>query len=264
MSRPLKRFGQNFLTNTHYQQQIVEALDIASNDVVIEVGPGHGALSEIILTKKPAKFIAVEIDRNLTRKLEARYGSRIQLLNKDFLEIDLTELLAGRRPENKIVGNIPYNITSPILFKLLDHYTLLCRAVLMVQKEVAKRIAAAPNCKDYGILSVISQIYAQVDYLFDVGRGNFYPVPKVDSAVIRLNFFEKTEGIDDEALFRKIVRHTFNYRRKMLRNSLGRILDKTIVYSLESIALEQRPENLSVQQFKALANEIHSKTKTVL
>jgi len=259
MSRPLKRFGQNFLTNIHYQQQIVEALDIASNDVVIEIGPGHGALSEIILKKNPAKFIAVEIDRNLAGKLEAHYGSRIHLLNKDFLEIDLTELLTGRRLENKIVGNIPYNITSPILFKLLDHYTRLSSAVLMVQKEVAKRIAGQPNTKDYGILSVLSQTYAQVEYLFDVGRGNFYPAPKSDSAVIRLTFYERAEGINDEALFRRIVRHTFNYRRKMLRNSLGRILDKTVVYSLESVALDQRPENLSVQQFKALANEIHSK-----
>ena len=264
MSRPLKRFSQNFLTNTHYQQQIVEALDISPNDVVIEIGPGHGALSEIILKKNPAKFIAVEIDRSLAGELKTRYGSNIELLNKDFLETELDKWLSANRLENKIIGNIPYNITSPILFKLLDQYNLLRRAVLMVQKEVAKRIAAAPNCKDYGILSVLSQTYAQVDYLFDVGRGNFYPAPNVDSAVIRLNFYERAEGIDDEALFRRIVRHTFNYRRKMLRNSLGRILDKTIVYSLESITLDRRPENLSVQQFKALANEIHSKTKTVL
>ncbi len=264
MSRPLKRFGQNFLTNPYYQRQIVEALDIYPPDTVIEIGPGHGALSDIILKKNPAKFIAVEIDRNLATELKERYASAIELCNKDFLDIEPDNWLSVNRLENKIIGNIPYNITSPILFKLLDYHTRLNCAVLMVQKEVARRIAAYPDNKDYGILSVLSQTYARVEYLFEVSRGNFYPQPTVDSAVIRLKFLKELEGIDDEVLFRKIVRHTFNYRRKMLRNSLSRIFDKTVVYSLESIALEQRPENLSVQEFKALANEIHSKTKTVL
>ncbi len=264
MSRPLKRFGQNFLTNPHFQLKIVEALEITPQNVIIEIGPGRGALSEHILSKNPAKCIAVEIDRNLAGELKARFRSKIELLNDDFLETNLEQWLTANRNENKVIGNIPYNITSPILFKLLDYYTRLNCAVLMVQKEVARRIAASPNTKDYGILSVIGQAYARVEYLFEVGRGNFYPAPKVDSAVIRLQFYERLEGVEDERLFRKIVRHTFNYRRKMLRNSLGRILDKTVVYSLESVALNQRPENLSVQQFKTLANEIRSKTKAVL
>ena len=130
----------------------------------------------------------------------------------------------------------------------------------MTQKEVAQRIAAQPGSKDYGILSVISQTYGQVEFIFNVKRGNFFPVPSVDSAVLRIDFFDEINGIENVDLFRRLVRGVFNYRRKMLRNSLSRIFDKSVVNSLNSVSLEARPESLSVQDFKNLANEINSIT----
>lgn len=256
--RPLKRFGQNFLTNSHYQNKIVSSLKIQNTDCVLEIGPGKGALSEYILSAKPQKFWAVEIDRRWAEQLRNRFAGRIIVLEQDFLEMNIEPLFeqAGRRL--KVIGNIPYNITSPILFKLIDCYKQIDSVVLMTQKEVARRITAAPGNKDYGILSVLTQVYAQTEYLFTVKSGNFFPVPAVDSAVIRLRFLSEISGIENEKLFRSIVRAVFNYRRKMLRKSLSGMFDKSIVNSLNSELLEMRPEALTVDDFKRLANDLHT------
>jgi len=259
MERPLKRFSQNFLTNPYYQNKIVEAMQIKPGDFLLEIGPGRGALCPEIIKARPEKYLAVEIDRSLTALLKKQFEENIQIIEGDFLELDLGPLFLNEQNDIKIIGNIPYNITSPIIFKLLDYYNKIQSVVLMAQKEVARRITAEPGNKDYGILSVLCQTYSLAEYLFEVKRGNFFPAPNVDSAVFRLNFFSNIESINNEALFRRIVRHTFNYRRKMLRNSLGRIFSKTIVYSLDSVNLESRPENLTIQDFKNLANEIDKK-----
>ncbi len=250
--KPLKRFGQNFLTNVYIQKKIVSALEIAPGDTVIEIGPGQGALTEHIVAAGPASFYAVEIDPRWCRALQERFGEKVTVLQQDVLEADLSTYGEGL----KIIGNIPYNITSPILFKLIDAYRRLSRAVLMTQKEVALRLAASPGNKDYGILSVITQTFALTRYLFEVKRGNFFPRPEVDSAVVQLDFYAEVEGLEDERLFRSVVRHCFNYRRKMLRNSLSRIFDKRIVYSLKSVNIDLRPEQLSVQDFKHLTSEL--------
>ncbi len=252
-NRPLKRLGQNFLTSVHIQKKIVAALEITPADVVLEIGPGKGALSEHIIAGKPKAFYAVEVDRRWCDHLDERFAGRIAILNEDFLELDLKRF--GARL--KIIGNIPYNITSPIFFKLVEEHAIIHSAVLMVQKEVARRLTAPPGGKDYGILSVVAQSYAAVRYLFEVRRGNFFPRPEVDSAVIRLVFHKTLDGADNAELFRRIVRHCFNYRRKMLRNSLSRIFDKSIVYSLTAIDLNLRPEQLTVQDFKELSNELN-------
>ncbi len=258
--KPLKKFGQNFLTNPHYQQKIVAALDIQSSDNILEIGPGKGALTEIIVHAACHRFCAVEIDRRWCEELRQKFGSEIEIIEDDFLNLDLISCCREADKKLKIIGNIPYNITSPILFKLIDNFRIVKTAVLMTQKEVAQRIAAPPGNKAYGILSVISQTYGEVEFLFNVKRGNFFPVPSVDSAVLRINFFEKLCGIENVDLFRQLVRGVFNYRRKMLRNSLSRIFDNGIVNSLNSVSLEARPESLSVQDFKNLANEINSIT----
>jgi 16S rRNA (adenine1518-N6/adenine1519-N6)-dimethyltransferase len=258
-NRPLKKLGQNFLTNPHFQNKIVDALQINDNDTVLEIGPGKGALTAIIVNKNPKKFIAFELDFRWAAQLKETYPQVI-IEQIDFLKVHLSQYISGNDANIKVIGNVPYNITSPILFKLLDEFKNLDSAVLMTQKEVAKRITAAPGNKDYGILSVLSQTFAKAEYLFEVKNGNFFPVPRVDSAVFRLTFLNSVENLNDVKTFRKLVRHVFNYRRKMLRNSLSSILEKEIVYSLETIDINLRPENLSVDDFKALTNEIISKT----
>lgn len=252
-NRPLKHLGQNFLTSVSIQKKIVAALQITSKDTVLEIGPGKGALSEHIIARHPAAFYAVELDRRWCDLLNERFAGRMTVLNEDFLSSDLKRF--GN--ELKIIGNIPYNISSPIFFKLVDEHVFIHSAVLMMQKEVARRLTAAPGGKEYGILSVVAQSYAEAEYLFEVRRGNFFPRPEVDSAVVRLHFHKTLPGVDNPLLYRRIVRHCFNYRRKMLRNSLSRIFDKSIVYSLTAVDLNLRPEQLTVQHFKDLANELN-------
>lgn len=254
--KPLKKFGQNFLTQPAIAEKIVNTLHISDKDQIIEIGPGKGILTDHIAVKHPAAFTAIEIDINLAKKLEKKFSGFVNIVEKDILEINLSELfLPGKK--TKVIGNIPYNITSPIIFKLIDHYSEIDCAVLMMQKEVAKRIVASTGTKDYGILSVILQTYCKPEYLFDVGNKNFNPVPKVDSAVIKLNFIHNVKGVDNIELFRRIVRGVFNTRRKMIRNSLTRIFDQSIVTSLNNFDLTKRPEQLSVDNFKKLANTIN-------
>jgi len=253
--KPLKKFGQNFLTQPLIAEKIIQAININSTDHILEIGPGTGILTSIIINKRPARFTAVEIDRNLAGQLHEKYPDRLNLLQEDFLNIDLSGLSSPGKL--KIIGNIPYNITSPILFKMIDHFKEIGSAVLMMQKEVAKRIVAEKSTKDYGILSVILQTFASVDYLFEVGRNNFSPVPGVDSAVVRMNFIHQITDVDNMELYRKIVRAVFNYRRKMLRNSLIRIFGQSIVTSLYNFDLTRRPEEFSISDFKKLANSIN-------
>lgn len=256
-NRPKKRFSQNFLQNTHYQKKIVDILNIDSNDTIIEIGPGQGALTQHIIPANPAHYYAIEIDINLANELKNQFKDGITIFQQDFLDFDFTSILELNAKKIKIIGNLPYHITSPILFKLIDNYEKIDIAVLMIQKEVARRISASHGNKEYGILSVVSQTYSNVEYLFEVKRGNFFPAPDVDSAVIRLHFYKELTGIENESLFRKLVRETFNYRRKMLRNSLCRIFDKSIVYSVSSDYLDLRPEQLAVDDFKILSNSLN-------
>ncbi len=257
--RPLKRFSQNFLTNPLVQKKIVDALQITTNDTVIEIGPGKGALTTHVLQANPAAFQVIEIDRRWIEHLKNSFGAALHIIEQDVLTVNFPTLLTSFSQPVKALGNLPYHITSPILFKLIDNYQLFHSAVLMTQKEVARRITAQPRSKEYGILAVLCQTYAQTDYLFEVKPGNFFPAPSVDSAVFRLTFYPRVDGLQNEALFRTLVRGVFNTRRKMLRNSLSRIYDKSIVYSLESVSLDRRPEELTVQEFKTLSNELNQR-----
>jgi len=253
-THPKKRFSQNFLRNPHYAVKIVEALNIRDKDLVVEIGPGHGALTAELVKKNAAELVLIEIDQSCVDQLQEDYSDNSAIVHADFLKFKWYEEF-GRRV--KFIGNLPYHITSPILFHILDHVEKAHSAVFMTQLEVAKRIAAPPGNKEYGILSVLCQTYARIEYLFKVGRGNFYPVPKVDSAVFQMQFYDTVENLENHELFRKIVRATFNYRRKMLRNSLGRIFDKTILYCLNAVNIDRRPEELTVEEFKNLTNEIN-------
>jgi len=257
--QPLKRFSQNFLVNPFHQKRIVDALEIHPEDVVVEIGPGHGALSQHVIAAKPKSYVAVEIDTRWAEELRQKFGDSLQILNTDFMAIDPAEICEKHGGQIlKIIGNLPYHITSPILFRLIDHYRIFHSAVIMTQKEVARRITARPGGKDYGILSISSQSYAKAEYLFEITRGNFSPPPSVDSAVVKLTFFSALEGVADEQLYRRLIRNVFNYRRKMLRNSLSSMMEITSE-ELAGIDLTRRPESLAIDEFKQLANEISEK-----
>lgn len=250
---PKKRLSQNFLTNTHFAREIVSALEIDRQDSVIEIGPGKGALTQHLVKEKPKQLTLVEIDERWVLELRENYADTVHIVHGDFLGYDW---FCQQRGPVKLIGNLPYHVTSPILFHILDHAECAQTAVFMTQKEVARRIVSGPDSKEYGILSVLCQVYARVEWLFTVSRGNFYPVPGVDSAVFRMQF-KKVDGLDNPPLFRKVVRTSFNYRRKMLRNSLIRIFEKSVVYSLTTVSIDRRPENLTVDEFILLSNELN-------
>lgn len=254
--KAIKKLGQNFLNQPAIAHKIVANLAISENDHVIEIGPGPGVLTEIIANKPKQSYTVIELDKRFTKELSQRYAGKLEVIEHDFLTWPM-ETILNQKPL-KFIGNIPYNITSPILFKLLEHYSALNSAVIMMQKEVAQRIVAREGNKQYGILSILMQTFAEVELLFDVGRNNFTPAPRVDSAVVRFCFNDTVNDIENPKLFRFIVRSVFNYRRKMLRNSLGRLYDPSILETINFIELTRRPETLTIAEFKQLSNHINT------
>ncbi len=254
---PKKSLGQNFLKDENIARKIIAALQLSGDDRVLEIGAGTGVLTKYLI-ERANQVVAVEIDRHLVEHLRQRYGaaSNFCLHEADILDISWEPLLEGST-QWKAVANLPYQITSPVLFKFFDHYRLFHSATVMVQKEVAQRIIAAPNSKSYGILSVLSQFYADVIILFDVSRYVFFPRPLVTSAVVQMKF--KRDVLVDpnqEHLLRRLVRGTFNQRRKMLRNSLEAISDLKIDIGQLDFDLTRRPEQLSLSEFLDLTRQI--------
>jgi 16S rRNA (adenine1518-N6/adenine1519-N6)-dimethyltransferase len=257
--KPLKKFGQNFLQNKYYIEKIVKALDCKEDDIILEIGAGRGALTDVLVRQTCSHITVLEIDTRLVEFLREKYSSMTNVIKTSILDFSLTEL--SKNKQIKVIGNIPYNITSQILFKIIDNRAVIKRAVLMVQKEVADRLLAETRTKEYGILSVFIQSLSEVKRLFDITRDNFYPVPKVDSSVISIDLKSDNEGIEDYQLFKKIVKTSFQSRRKMLRNSLKKILNAWGIDNINSISLEVRPEELSAEQFKILSNTISNTSK---
>ena len=258
---PLRRkFSQNFLQNKTVARQIVEALGVKENDIILEIGPGSGVLTQYLYPLNKHSFFACEIDPRWIAHLQSIYTRDITLLEQSILDISFANLYKKFKSKIKVIGNIPYNITSPILFALFEQSAYISQAVLMVQKEIADRLTAVPGTKAYGILTVLLGSKTEIQRLFTVSRKNFLPRPKVDSAVIRLTFNEHIEGIVNEELFRQIVRHTFNTRRKMLHNSLKKFLNSDILETITSVRMTARPEELNIEAFKRLSNEIAQKT----
>ena len=233
---------------------------LSENDVVVEIGPGRGALTKY-LAPKVHHLVAVEIDGWLVKDLRSRFGSaNVSVLHEDFLDLDLSgvQRQCGRRL--RLVGNIPYHLTSGILIKAFDQHTALKDFTLMVQREVAQRLVAPHGTKQYGILSVYARFYGTLKSLFTVSPNCFYPKPKVSSAVIHEHMYEDIPYDVDEQLFRTTVRTAFGKRRKTLRNALKYLpLETRIVDVLtrsRSAILDKRPEQLTVEQFVDLTNRI--------
>lgn len=243
--KPKKRLGQHFLNDKNIASQIVNAMS-ASTISLLEIGPGTGVLTDFILKKNFSDFRIIEIDEESVEFLNRQYPQlKEQLISGDFLRLDLGELFSGKF---NIIGNFPYNISSQILFKVLDYRHQVDEVVGMFQKEVAERVAAKPGSKTYGILSVLLQAFYDIEYLFTVSEEVFTPPPKVKSGVIRLKRNEVQQLNCDENLFKEVIKTAFNQRRKTISNSLKTLGFKNHIEELEHLA-GQRPEQLSVDEF---------------
>jgi 16S rRNA (adenine1518-N6/adenine1519-N6)-dimethyltransferase len=217
--RTKKSLGQHFLKDGNMIRKIIDSIPAEAGDTVIEIGPGAGALTGY-LKERFSDFIVIEIDKRMVDFLADKYPG-LAIIHQDVLDIDWKKITQGKTCVH-VIGNLPYYITSQILFSLLEHRPLLTSALLMMQKEVAERIVARPNTKEYGILSVQSQLMATPEILFDVPPQVFFPPPKVNSSMIRLLFNKPPLLCKDENL-KTIVRMAFNQRRKKLGNALKRL-----------------------------------------
>lgn len=255
--RARKRFGQNFLHDRTIIDRIIAAIDPQQDDRIIEIGPGKGALTEPLLNKL-SQLDVIEIDRDLAELLSSRFTShqsQFTLYRQDALKLELSEFASK---DLRIVGNLPYNISTPLLFHLLSQANYIKDMTFMLQKEVVERMVASPNSKTYGRLSVMLQYGCEVTALFTVKPGAFTPPPKVDSAVVRIvPKTERMQRVKDHGLLQAVVRDAFAQRRKTIRNSLRKQVDESVLTEL-GIDAGARAENLSVDDYIALANRLQA------
>jgi 16S rRNA (adenine1518-N6/adenine1519-N6)-dimethyltransferase len=260
--KPKQSLGQNFLIDENIVGNIIRDLRPTLGDAIVEVGPGQGALTGR-LAERAGHLLIVEIDGRVIEELRERFAApNVVILHEDFLEVDLAEWAARLGAPLRIVGNLPYHLTSPILFKVFDAARSVRDLTIMVQREVARRIIAGPGTKEYGILSVMTRFHGTPKHLFSVSPNCFFPRPKVTSSVLQITMHPAggaPAGLDPE-LFRTVVRTAFGKRRKTLRNSL-RFLpypEPTVLRVVESLSfpLEKRPEELSLEEFIELARQI--------
>ncbi len=250
-----KSYGQHFLNNESITEKIANGLektDLQSN--VLEVGPGKGALTKYLI-EKYSKLMVVEADRDMVSILNIHMPKlRGKIIQEDFLKMDLSHYFKDE--QFSIIGNYPYNISSQILFKMLEYRDQVPELVGMFQKEVAERVVAGPGSKTYGVVSVLVQAYYDGEYMFSVGKENFTPPPKVESCVIRLTRKENQDLGCDYKVFRSVVKQSFGQRRKMLRNTLRSFfVDEEI---LKHPMYRSRPEDLSVEQFVEISRLVQA------
>lgn len=252
--RPKKNLGQHFLTDLNIAKRIADTVDACPDIPVLEVGPGMGVLTQYLM-EKPRPVKVVEIDSESVAYLYEKYPRlRDNIIGEDFLRMDLNKLFDGN--PFVLTGNYPYDISSQIFFKMLDNRELIPCCTGMIQREVALRMASAPGNKAYGILSVLTQAWYDVEYLFTVDENVFNPPPKVKSAVIRMTRNKTIDLGCDEQLFKRVVKAVFNQRRKMLRVSLRQLFsgkDVSVDFFSQDV-MTRRPEQLSVAEFVDLTN----------
>jgi len=257
MHRARKRFGQHFLTDPAVIDAILNSIHVTADDVVVEIGPGQGALTES-LARQAGELHAIELDRDLAEKLQRRFEHQdsVTIHEADALSFDFSAL--GRRL--RVVGNLPYNISTPLLFHLLKHRDNIVDMHFMLQKEVVERMAAEPGSKAYGRLGIMLGCHLHIESLFDVDRRAFKPPPAVTSAVVRLDPLPSgTFEIDDEAFLSMLVATAFMQRRKTLRNSLKKLAAPS---DFEATGIDggKRPEQISIAEYVALGNHLARKS----
>lgn len=256
---PRKRFGQHFLHDPSVIQQIVAAIAPNKREQIVEIGPGLGALTQHILPLV-GRLEVIELDRDVIPELQAVCENLGELIihQTDALKFDFARLT--KKPAHlRLIGNLPYNISTPLIFHLIKYARLIKDMYFMLQKEVVERMAAIPGDDAYGRLSVMVQYYCKVDYIFTVKPGAFNPPPKVDSAIVAITPHRELPFVaHNEVLFSDIVREAFNHRRKVLRNSLKPFIDHEMWPQL-TVLPEQRAEELSVQDYVSIANVIAKK-----
>ncbi len=258
-TRPKKSLGQHFLHDQNLLRRIANEMDLLPGDHVLEIGAGQGALTERLLESDADKILSIEIDRRWAALLEAKFGrdERFELLQGDFLKVQISEAMPDSKSV-RIVGNLPYHLTSPILFHLWDQRTLVQDALVMVQKEVGERLISSPGNKSYGIPSVLFQLVADLKIVTHVPPQVFVPPPKVDSVVIQIDFLKEPRcPVQDIPLFRKLVRTGFNHRRKMLRNTLKSFFADIELKEDIILLLDKRPEHLSIEEWAKMANIVY-------
>jgi len=260
--RARKRFGQHFLEPA-WVARLIAAVAPTSDETFIEIGPGRGALTAP-LAERAGKVIAVELDRDLAVTLAPRLPQNVRVVQADFLEVDLPQLLQGERSPVRVVGNLPYNVASPILFRLLDTADDGRRfrdATLMLQREVADRIVAAPGSGDYGAMSIQVQLVADVERVLSLPPGAFRPPPKVHSAVVQLRFRPPHVNVGSRDAFERVVRGLFLQRRKTLANALKPVAasfghSHSEVLQRSGLDGGRRPETLSVEDIASLTQAV--------
>jgi 16S rRNA (adenine1518-N6/adenine1519-N6)-dimethyltransferase len=252
MHKARKRFGQHFLHDQHIIESLVRSINPQAGEKLLEIGPGQGALTFPLL-RQCKSLTAVELDRDLIPFLQRESAAlgQLEIINADILEFELSSL--DDEGPYRLVGNLPYNISTPLMFHLLKSVDQIQDMHFMVQKEVALRIVSSPGDANYGRLSVMLQYLCQSEYLFDVGPESFTPPPRVDSAVIRLiPHPSPIHDIGDHAMFSKIVQSAFSQRRKTISNSMKGVVDRDLLISCD-IDPKLRAENLSVEDFAKLS-----------
>lgn len=250
--RARKRFGQHFLTDPGVLQRMVQCIRPGADDLLLEIGPGHGALTDY-LSGTTARYVAVEIDRDLVPFLHARFPG-LEVIAADVLRVDLDTVFApGERW--RVVGNLPYNISTPLIAKLLGHLPRIRDMHFMLQREVAARLAAEPGSKAWGRITVLVQYHCEVEPLFDVPPESFEPPPKVWSAVVRLTPRAETLPLRDAAGLDRVLRQAFGQRRKRLGNALQSLAPDWVQAGVDP---GRRADDLSVAEFVALANALSS------
>ena len=269
-----KRFGQHFLVDAGIADKIAELGGLHPEDRVLEIGPGRGILTERLIARTP-HVTAVEIDRDLFAGLRERFGgiSGFRLAEGDILAADLEDLFRDSPGKIKVVSNIPYNISGPIVELLIRHRRIISRAVLMVQKEVAHRLTASPGSKEYGLPTLNLGLCAHTERMMEVKPGSFDPPPEVMSSVVRIDFEDECRyPLRDEVIFRELTGAAFRQRRKMVRNTIIPYIVSRGLPEEEAAALldeagirpDLRPENLSVAEFALLSNIVAERTEKMV
>jgi len=255
--KPKKHLGQHFLKDENIAQKIVGSLTGNGYDEVLEIGSGTGALTKWLMKDGKWKLHCIETDAEAVSYLKSQHPN-LDIIEGDFLKFPLNAIPSAGSWRGAIIGNFPYNISSQILFKVYEHRDQIPEVVGMLQKEVAERISTKPGSKTYGILSVLLQAFYSIEYLFTVSEQVFTPIPKVKSAVIRMRRNDVQQLDCDEILFKKVVKTSFNQRRKMLRNTMKPFISNSTIITQHPDLFSKRPEQLSVSEFIELTHLIQT------